>query len=304
MRDHRFAPPGAPSVRVRLGGEGPGVLLLHGFASGLDGWPAEELERLASHARVVAVDLPGHGRSDPVPPGGARPGPMVELLAAVCEEFLGEAPAAWLGYSMGARLALTALSRGVGMRALLLESPNPGIEDSAARDERVRRDEAWASRFEADATSEVLDDWLAQPIFASRDDLTPSEAAHQRRVRESADGASLARWLREFGTGGMPSTWDALRGTRVPVHVLVGGRDGKYVGLARRIEAEVSGAAVRMVPDVGHAPHIEAPTIWGGWIRGALGDECRTVDGRVPDDGGLVAGDPRRHLGSEPHRES
>lgn len=270
MRDHRFSPPGRPSVRVRVGGEGRGLLLLHGFASGLEGWPAEELEGLSRIRRVVAIDLPGHGRSEPVRRGDATPESLVQLLHSVLEEYVGEDPVDWLGYSMGARLALTALARGTPMASLLLESPNPGIEDVAEREERARRDEEWARSFEAEAMPAVLDRWLEQPIFDSRAELSPSEAAHQRRVRLSADGPSLATWLREFGAGVMPPSWDALRAAGGPIRVATGARDPKYTLLARRIEATAPVARVTVIEGAGHAPHMETPAAWGRWVRASL----------------------------------
>jgi 2-succinyl-6-hydroxy-2,4-cyclohexadiene-1-carboxylate synthase len=270
VRDLRFTSTGRPALRVRIGGEGPGLLLLHGFASGLEGWPAEELESLTRIRRVLAVDLPGHGGSQPARPGDATPESLVDLLDAVRREYLGDGPVDWLGYSMGARLALTALSRGARMGSLLLESPSPGIEDPMERTERARWDEEWARSFEEESTAGVLDRWLAQPIFDSRADLLPAEAAHQRRVRRSAHGPSLATWLREFGSGTMPPTWEALRGALVPVRVAVGSRDETYVRLAGRLESTAVNARVTVIDGVGHAPHMESPAAWGRWVRASL----------------------------------
>lgn len=270
MRDHRFTPRGGPTLRVRVGGEGRGLLLLHGFGSGLEGWPAEELEALARTRRVVAIDLPGHGGSDPARAGDAAPASAVELVESVRREYLGDAPVDWLGYSMGARLAMTALAQGSPMSSLLLESPNPGSEDPMERRERARWDERWARRFESEPLSDVMDEWLAQPIFASRADLPPSEASHQQRLRRTAHGPSLATWLREFGSGVMPPAWEALRTAMMPVRIAVGARDERYLTLAHRVEASVPAARVTVIEGSGHAPHIEVPAAWGRWVRAAL----------------------------------
>jgi 2-succinyl-6-hydroxy-2,4-cyclohexadiene-1-carboxylate synthase len=270
VTDYRFSAAGSPAVRVRVGGEGRGLLLLHGFASGLEGWPREELETLMRIRRVVALDLPGHGESEPARPGDARPESLADLVDAVRREYLGDDPVDWLGYSMGARLALTLLARGAPVGSLLLESPNPGIEDPTERAARARWDEGWARGFESDPLPDVLDRWLAQPVFDTRANLPSAAATHQRRVRRSADGSSLATWLREFGTGAMDPTWEALRQAGVPVRVAVGGRDEKYVHLARRLESTVPDTTVTVIEGVGHAPHIEAPEAWGRWVRASL----------------------------------
>jgi pimeloyl-ACP methyl ester carboxylesterase len=47
---------------VDTGGSGPVLVLIHGWACDLRVWDAQ-LQSLASRARVIAVDLPGHGQS-------------------------------------------------------------------------------------------------------------------------------------------------------------------------------------------------------------------------------------------------
>lgn len=253
-------------IRVRVGGEGPGLILLHGFASGIDGWPPAELERLARRRRVVAVDLPGHGRSGPARPGDATPERLVGLLETVRLRCLDDSPPTLLGYSMGARLALTALAAGLPIRRLLLESANPGLESDAERVRRARWDEQWAMRFASDPPATTLDAWLAQPIFTSRAALSPEAARHQRRVRESADFSSLSTFMREFGTGRMPSTWDAIARAPVPMRLLVGALDARYVALSERIRERGADVLVEAVEGVGHAPHVESPRRWGRWV--------------------------------------
>ena len=130
-------------LRVRVGGERPGLFLLHGFASGVDGWPPDELDRLARTRRVVAPDLPGHGTSAPARPGDATPECLVTLVDAVRRRYLPDSETTLLGYSMGARLALTAVARGLPVRRLLLESPNPGLESVEERHARAKWDDAW-----------------------------------------------------------------------------------------------------------------------------------------------------------------
>ncbi|HKK93414.1 MAG TPA: alpha/beta fold hydrolase [Longimicrobiales bacterium] len=266
MKDDLLEVDGGPSLRVRVGGEGPGLLLLHGFASGIDGWPPGELERLSRTRRVVAPDLPGHGASGPAGPGDATPERLVAVVDAVRRRYLEGHEVTILGYSMGARLALTALARRLPIDRLLLESPNPGLEAAEDRATRTRWDDGWADRFASEPTEAVLDAWLDQPIFATRRALPPEAKAHQRRVRYGADGPSLATFLREFGTGRMPPTWDALSATGIPLRILVGARDTRYVELAARIRACGSDVEVTVVEGVGHAPHMEAAGRWGAWV--------------------------------------
>lgn len=114
-------PPAAPLHYTLHGRSAPPVVLLHGLGSSSADWP-EQRAALQVRYRVVAVDLPGHGRS-PLPARGLTVESMAEDVAALLER-LDEAPAHVLGLSLGAcvalRLALAAPER---VRTLTLVNP-------------------------------------------------------------------------------------------------------------------------------------------------------------------------------------
>ena len=74
-------PSGAPA-----GSEAPHapILLLHGTGSASQSW-RHLAPLLASRARVIAPDLPGHGFTDPAPRGQASLQGMSQSLAALLE---------------------------------------------------------------------------------------------------------------------------------------------------------------------------------------------------------------------------
>lgn len=82
-----------------VAGEGPLVLLIHGVGLRAEAWGAQ-IHALSQTCRVVAVDMPGHGDSDPFPLVPALPD-YVEAIAALLEE-----PAVVIGHSFGAMIAL------------------------------------------------------------------------------------------------------------------------------------------------------------------------------------------------------
>ena len=92
------------------------LLLIHGSASAHAVWPRAFYE--LSGVRVVALDLPGHGRS--APPGRRT----VAQYAAVIEAFIAELGlqnVVLVGHSMGAAIALTAAYQAaVSLRGLIL----------------------------------------------------------------------------------------------------------------------------------------------------------------------------------------
>ena len=115
------------SVRYYVGGEGEPLLLLHGLAGSTGNW-VELLPDLVQRYRVIALDLPGHGGSGPLP-RGASTADFAAVAAAVLEaEESG--PAVVAGHSFGGLVALRlAHSRPELVRGLLLVSP-AGIRTS------------------------------------------------------------------------------------------------------------------------------------------------------------------------------
>jgi len=115
-------------------GDLPTVVLLHGLGSqGADYLPL--LARLRPHVRrVIAPDLPGHGRSDA--PYTERPRHThMETLAEALDEVLDE-PAVIFGNSLGGLAAIRfALARPDRVRGLFLASPSgaPSTPDEIER---------------------------------------------------------------------------------------------------------------------------------------------------------------------------
>ena len=82
-----------------LGQQGPDLVLLHGWGLHSGVWE-ETAAELAQRFRVTLIDLPGHGQS-PVPAGRYTLSALAQALAAVAP-----APAAWIGWSLGALAAM------------------------------------------------------------------------------------------------------------------------------------------------------------------------------------------------------
>lgn len=92
---------------LELEGEGPPLLLLHGFADSADTW-RRTLDRLARHGRrALALDLPGFGTAGRLKPGPVLPQLDAFAAAAVMRlaDETGEAPVA-VGNSLGGCVSL------------------------------------------------------------------------------------------------------------------------------------------------------------------------------------------------------
>lgn len=245
---------------LRTGGDGPPVLLLHGFTGRGSDW-ARFLPALRRRHRTIAVDLPGHGRSetasDPTRHGLDR---MAADLAAFLRA-LDAVPAAVLGYSMGARVALRlALDHPRVVERLVLESPSAGIADATERARRRARDEALALLVERAGIAAFVDAWQAQPLFASQAALSPSARANLRRRRLANRPAGLAASLRWAGQGTMTPLHDRLGEIGVPTLVIAGGLDPTGLARARAIAAAIPDARLAIIDEAGHTPHLERPS--------------------------------------------
>ena len=109
-------------VRLRwfVGGEGPSLLLLHGLGGAASNW-IELAPELARENRVIAVDLPGHGGSSPLP---ALPNlePFADRVGFVLRREAAD-PAVVVGHSLGCVVALRLAMRSPELvRGLVLVS--------------------------------------------------------------------------------------------------------------------------------------------------------------------------------------
>lgn len=244
---------------VEVAGSGPPLVLLHGFTGSAASW-ASHLDTFAREFTCVTVDLPGHGDTEaPADPARYAMERVVEDLVELCTR-LGIARAAWLGYSMGGRLAL-----GVGVlapqvvTALVLEGAAPGLDDPAERAARVASDEALATRLEREGLVPFIDFWERLPLFATQARLPEERRAILRQQRLLNNPLGLANSLRGMGQGAQPAFRDRLGAVRAPALLLAGEEDAKFRALAAEMAAAMPNARAATIPGAGHAAHFEQP---------------------------------------------
>lgn len=233
-------------------GAGPRVVLLHGFTQGPGSWDGLAARLTQAGYEVARVALPGHGES-----GEVRL--SFEAAAAAAAEAASRDNAsagAWIGYSMGGRLALrVALDWPDLVRGLVLLGASPGLADPAARAARRARDETLASGLERKGLDRFLEGWLSLPLF----ERLPKEAAGLAERRANTV-SGLASALRLLGAGAQEPLWDRLPQLAMPVLLMAGEHDTAFVAVAFRMAAAIGGAAeVSIVPGAGHAAHLERP---------------------------------------------
>lgn len=212
---------------------------------------------LQARYHVLAVDAPGHGRSTGLPTGAYTMEAASRALLATLEVHRIRRPIL-VGYSMGGRWALHCTLTNPGrVRALVLISTGPGLPSEAERRHRRRLD---AERAHALRTHfpDFLAAWYRQPLFASRGDR-PGRVEPLVQDRLDNDPEELARALEGMGTGRMPYLGARLRNLDVPVLVIAGEHDAKYVALAAQMSARMKQGRCVIVSGAGHMVHREQP---------------------------------------------
>ena len=216
------------------------TILVHGFTQTADSWEPV-LAALEPGVDALPVEVPE--------------ALDFETTAAVIGARGGRAR--YVGYSMGGRLCLAlALDRPDLVEALVLISASPGIADERERARRRADDEQLALDVERDGLDAFLERWLAQPLFES----LPREAAGIDARRRGNSVERVTHQLRALGQGAQPSYWHRLAELRMPVLLVTGAYDRKYQEIAARMATAIGdNARTVIVPDAGHALHLEQP---------------------------------------------
>lgn len=255
--EHRITLAGYESRALELEGDGPPLLLLHGWADSADTWRLV-LDRLGrAGRRALALDMPGFGTADPL-----RDGPVLAQLDAFVDAALGELgePAVIVGNSLGGCAALRAAERGEPAGVVPVA---PAGLDMAA----------WFALVERDPVVRSL---LASPVPVPGPVVgrTVGEVYRRLAFKRAIDPlvvstfaghlASKAAAARVLATGRrlLPELRDPFRldSIRCPV-LLVWGRDDRMVfqtGAERVLDA-VAGARLEVIEDCGHCPQLECP---------------------------------------------
>lgn len=238
----------------------PALVFLHGFTHTGSSWDPV-IAALGERYRAFPLDIRGHGAASDRQPV-TLDGVLEDLDQAAPERFT------LVGYSMGGRIALhAALAMPDRIERLVLIGASPGLADGAERGARRTADERLAQELEGSSIEEFAERWARTPVLGGQPPAVRA-AAHADRLRNTPVG--LARALRGLGTGVLPSLWDRLVEVRMPVALVVGERDERFVAIAGRMAGALPDSRVVVVPRAGHAVHLEAPEMVATAIAGQV----------------------------------
>nr|QRD81012.1 lipolytic protein [uncultured bacterium] len=248
----------SPGLAYERRGRGPQLLLLHGIGHHWRAWePVMDL--LAGAHEVIAVDLPGFGRS-PVP-GGGVPRSMPEAVAGVAAllEALGLDRPHVAGNSLGGALALELAAAGLAASATALSPAGFGTPAEMRWALAVLR----AHRLGARLPLPVLRRALAlAPLRALA--FGTIVARPRRLTAEAALADALAlRSAKAFDAVARAGRGYAFRGRpEVPVTIAWGTRDRiLFYRQAKRAQQLLPTARHVALPGCGHVPMYDDPEL-------------------------------------------
>lgn len=236
------------------------LFLLHGFTGSGKTW-STVAETLASEYYIAAPDLLGHGMSSsPKEPSRYTFQHIRQDLSDLADVIFAAQPFHLLGYSMGGRIALDfALTHQSRLRSLILESASDGILDDNEREARRKSDNALAESILSQGIKSFIDSWEALPLWHTQASLSATTRQQQREQRLQNNPIGLANSLRGHGTGAQPSYRPLLAQLDLPVLLLSGALDTKFVAAAEAMRVHIRKARHVSIPDVGHNVHLENP---------------------------------------------
>lgn len=210
---------------------------------------------------MLTPPLPGHHRQVPVADGfAANVDATVRILSEMRPVAERDQPVHLAGYSLGARVALGLAIRHPRLVArLTLIGVHPGIIDPAERARRIAADGKLAELLRARGIEAFVSHWQSLPIFASQARAAPAALASQRAIRLGRDPAALADSLAHLGLGAMPDYRPHFAELAMPVTVIVGAEDGKFLALAHQLVEIRPATQLRIIAGCGHNPVLERP---------------------------------------------
>ncbi len=268
----KFAQVGGASVCYVEGGQGPTLVLIHGFLVSHAVWN-DVWDLLSPHFRIIAPDLLGHGDSAR-PPVGSTPYDADDLADRVAGllETLGVKNATVVGHSMGGRIATHVTLRHPALVGRLVLMDSVGVPTELPLLGKIAALPGLGYViFKYIYNRKVVRDYFINDVYKDPARVTPALVDEVYRCLELPNGrdAIYAVFRAVVAPGRQAVDVEGLlKGLRVPVKILWGKFDKIFpVANARRFEQLIPGATLTVIPGIGHSPPDESPARTAEEIR-------------------------------------
>ena len=229
----------------------PVILFLHGFMGSCKDFE-EVTNLLTEDFCCLLIDLPGHGKTEVKCDLDYQMPEVAIAIVALLKQLTIER-CFLVGYSMGGRLALyLAVFFPQYFDKAILESASPGLEKKIDRNNRIKQDLQIANRLNKDFNL-FLQQWYANPLFSSFVKHPNYQQAIAARLQNNPN--SLSKSLKYMGLGTQPSLWKYLESIQLPILLIVGKLDTKFVAINQRISSLSPQFQIEIVENTDHNVH-------------------------------------------------
>lgn len=263
-------------IRVSYIDEGKGdktIVLVHGLASNGGFW-RNNISELAKNNRVIAVDLPGYGKSDK----GVYPYTMTfyaDMVSGLLKQ-LGIEKATYIGHSMGGQIGIHFSFRHRDQIERLILAAPAGLEPFS------RGDGDWLkSVMTIEFVKKTPEDRIRANLamnFYNYDDRYEWMVEERVRLAKADDFEDFCYAVIRSVHGMLDEpTTKRLNQISVPTHLIFGVKDGLipnpilHGGSANDIAKigtdAIPGVTLDMIPEAGHMLQIEKPAEFNAIIR-------------------------------------
>lgn len=235
-----FLERGAVRLRYEDDGSGPPILLTHGYGASAEMWQGQ-VDALKDRYRIIRWDLRGHGKTEcPDDLALFSQALAVEDMAALLDHLKIES-AVIGGHSLGGFLSMAFnVAHPERVNALYLQACGPGFRKDQSR-------EGWNDY--ARARADVLDDEGLDGLVGGIE----TEISVQRSAKDLANAA------RGILTQSDARVIDSLPGIKVPVLIVVGGDDIRFLDGCEYMESRIPDATRLVVPGAPHGVNVQEP---------------------------------------------
>mgnify|MGYP000085467818 CR=1 FL=1 len=237
-------------------GSGQVILFIHGFPLHRKLWQPQ-IDSLTQAARVIAVDLRGHGESDSAPGSNT-----MQAMAEDCFDLLTKIgvsqPVILCGLSMGGYVAFSAYRQYPHRIAGLILAATRAAADSDLA--KQNRNEAIAT-IQKEGAAKIIESMSARLLSPTSLEKKPDLLA---RLREMMQSIPTQTYLSDLsGLRDRPDATGLLPTITKPV-MIIHGADDQIVPLeeARAMHAQIPASELRIIPQAGHLPNLEQPDLF------------------------------------------
>ena len=229
------------------------ILFVHGFPLDHSMW-AGQIERLSSHCRIIAPDLPGFGGSHVVD-GTITMSEYADGLSQLLDTLSIDEPIHFCGLSMGGYVGWEFWRRHNSRLKSLIQADTRAVADSQ---EVARARQIMAQTIVNDGSPSVADSMIGKLFGPQAAESIPKVVKHTHKVMAETDPRGIGAAQR--GMAERADFVESLGEISVPSLLVCGAADGiSPPDEMRAIADAMPNAAFVEIADAGHLAPLEQP---------------------------------------------